>query len=129
MKKKLTNNQKIVSLDNTPFTSRFYKNGNIHVQLCHPHAQLPERAHVSDIGFDLTLISRVDGKTEDTVHDVTVFDTGIKIQPPPGHYVEILPRSSLYKEGYMLVNSVGVIDPEYEGDLMVALSNSVMEMI
>ena len=36
--------------------------------------------------------------------------------------MEIVPRSSLSKSGYILANSVGIIDNSYRGNLMVALT-------
>lgn len=56
---------------------------------------------------------------------VAVYDTGIKVKPPPGYYCEILPRSSMSKLGVMLLNSVGVIDPTYRGTLKVCLAGCV----
>jgi dUTP pyrophosphatase len=80
-------------------------------------AVIPTRAHPSDIGYDLTAISMYK-KISD---NITLFDTGIRISPPEGYYVEILPRSSMSKTGYMLANSVGTIDPTYTGTLKIAL--------
>lgn len=79
-------------------------------------AVTPTRAHVTDIGVDLTAI-----KVEKTYGDVVLFNTGLQVMPPEGYYTEIVPRSSLSKTGYMLANSVGIIDPSYRGDLMIAL--------
>lgn len=80
-------------------------------------AVTPTKAHSSDIGYDLTVID-VFKKISDRI---TLFETGIAISPPNGYYLEILPRSSLSKTGYMLANSVGIIDPDYTATLKVAL--------
>jgi len=91
---------------------------NIQIKLVDTDAKMPSKAHPSDIGFDLTAIKvykKIDEKT-------TLFDTGIKVIPPKGYYVEILPRSSISKTGYILSNSVGVIDPHYTGNLLIALT-------
>jgi len=82
------------------------------------NAYLPTKAHSSDVGFDLCAIS-VYKKLSDRT---TLFDTGIAVKPPKGYYTEILPRSSLSKTGYMLSNSVGIIDPDYRGSLLIALT-------
>jgi dUTP pyrophosphatase len=88
------------------------------VMKCDEKAILPSRATPFSVGYDLTAIS-VSKKFED---DMTVlYDTGIKVIPPEGYYIEILPRSSLSKTGYMLANSVGTIDPDYRGTLLIAL--------
>lgn len=80
-------------------------------------AVVPSKAHPSDIGYDLTAIG-IFKKISDRI---TLFETGIAVSPPEGYYIEIVPRSSMSKTGYMLANSVGTIDPEYTGTLKVAL--------
>ena len=80
-------------------------------------AVIPTKAHPSDIGYDLTTID-VFRKLS---HRITLFETGISMLPPDGYYIEIVPRSSMSKTGYMLANSVGTIDPSYTGTLKVAL--------
>lgn len=81
-------------------------------------AVLPYKTHSSDVGYDLTLLR--EHKVLSPV--CTLYDTGIRIQSmPPGLYVEIVPRSSLSKSGYMLANSIGIIDPSYRNNLYVAL--------
>jgi dUTP pyrophosphatase len=71
---------------------------------------------VSDSGYDLTIIRRV--KQHGLVE---FFDTGIKVQPAFGWYFDVVARSSLSKTGYMMANSVGVIDRTYTGTIIIAL--------
>lgn len=80
-------------------------------------AVTPTKGESLSMGYDLTAI-RVDKKIGDRI---TIYGTGIVVQPPEGYYTEIFPRSSLSKTGYMLCNSVGVIDPSYTGELLLAL--------
>ena len=80
-------------------------------------AIVPSRAHPSDIGLDLTAI----GKEKVYDNGVILYDTKISVQPPTGYYLEILPRSSMSKTGWMLANSVGTLDPNYTGNLYIAL--------
>ena len=80
-------------------------------------AVVPTKAHPSDIGYDLTAI----GVYKQISESITLFETGIRVSPPEGYYLEILPRSSMSKTGYMLANSVGTIDPTYTGTLKIAL--------
>lgn len=82
------------------------------------NAIIPSRAHPLDIGLDLTAINK--HKTLD--NGVIMYDTGIAVKPPEGYYVEILPRSSISKTGWMLANSVGTVDPNYTGNLYIALA-------
>ncbi len=77
----------------------------------------PSKAHKSDSGYDLTIIDIVKdyGKTK-------LYGTGVKIQPPKGVYFDMVARSSISKLGYIVTNSIGIIDNQYRGELMVALT-------
>lgn len=83
----------------------------------HPDAVTPTKAHETDIGYDLTSIGVWKVLSDKTI----IYETGISIKPPTGMYIEILPRSSITKTGYILANSVGVIDPDYNGSLKIAV--------
>jgi deoxyuridine 5'-triphosphate nucleotidohydrolase len=83
-----------------------------------PDAVTPTRAHPSDVGYDLTAISVFKTLSPCT----TLYETGIVVTPPEGYYVEIVPRSSISKTGYVLSNSVGIIDPSYTGSLKIAVT-------
>lgn len=83
---------------------------------CSPDAVLPTKAHPTDAGFDVT-VTRVierDGPR-------ALYGTGIKVAAPPGMYFTLNARSSLGKLGYMLANSVGIIDESYRGEIMLSL--------
>ncbi len=81
-------------------------------------AVVPTKGTPYAVGYDLTAISVYKKLSEKT----TLYDTGIKVQPPQGYYTEILPRSSITKTGYCLSNSVGTIDSDYRGTLLIALT-------
>jgi dUTP pyrophosphatase len=81
-------------------------------------AVTPSRATSGSVGYDLTAISLFK-KVSDTTY---LYDTGLQIAPPKGYYTEIVPRSSLIKTGYMLANSIGIIDNDYRGNLLIALN-------
>ena len=97
------------------------------VKLSHPQAVYPTKAHETDVGYDLTIIAKDTKISEMT----TMYETGVCILPAENisyntdvlkYYIEIVPRSSLVKSGYILSNSVGVIDPDYQGTLKVVLT-------
>jgi dUTP pyrophosphatase len=90
---------------------------NVNFVLNDERAIVLTKAHEDDVGFDLTAIKVY--KILD--NGVYLFDTGISVSPPAGYYCEILPRSSISKTGWMLANSVGIIDPNYTGNLLIAL--------
>lgn len=86
-------------------------------RLVNENALVPEQFRVSDVGFDLSVISKV----RDLGSNMALYDTGIQVTPPHGFYLEVIPRSSISKSGYMMLNSIGVIDPAYTGSIMIAL--------
>lgn len=80
-------------------------------------AVLPKKAGTNEVGYDLTIIEKVKDIDAYTV----MYDTGIIIKPPDGYYTEIVPRSSIVKSGWILANSIGIIDPTYRDTLRVVL--------
>jgi dUTP pyrophosphatase len=86
------------------------------VKILDDRAVLPKRAHESDTGYDIKLID-----VHKIVGDVIFFKTGLSLQPPKGHYFEIVPRSSISKLPLELANSIGIVDEHYRGELIVAV--------
>lgn len=80
-------------------------------------AVIPTKAHSSDAGYDLTIVSVY----KEIAQNLVLYDTGIKVEPSEGLYTEIYARSSLMKIGYMLANNVGIIDNSYRGNILIAL--------
>ncbi len=76
----------------------------------------PFKKRISDSGWDLYLTKLI--KKENNIY---FFDTDIRIRPPKGFYFELVPRSSIFKSGFMLANSVGIIDMTYRGTIKVPL--------
>jgi len=79
-------------------------------------AVMPTKAHPEDTGYDLTLISLVKDNG-----GICMFDTGVSVKPPAGYYIDVVPRSSFSKTGYMFSNSVGVIDSTYRGTIKIMI--------
>jgi len=97
---------------------------NLPVRLLHPAAQLPRRAHPGDAGADLFSVEEVVIPAGDR-RDV---GTGIALAIPSGYAGFVQPRSGLaFKHGIMVVNSPGLIDAGYRGEVRVALYNSGRE--
>jgi deoxyuridine 5'-triphosphate nucleotidohydrolase len=88
-----------------------------YVKMCE-QAVTPTKANYSDVGYDITVI----GEHKKLCGSTSLYKTGIKLDIPLGYYVELAPRSSLSKSGYMLANSIGIIDCSYTGELLVALA-------
>ncbi|MEZ5099439.1 MAG: dUTP diphosphatase [Thermoleophilia bacterium] len=89
-----------------------------------PDARLPTRAYAGDAGLDLTTCERV----ELAPGERAVVPTGIAVAIPEGHAGFVQPRSGLAaRHGIALVNSPGLIDAGYRGELRVVLLNTDRE--
>ena len=83
-----------------------------------PTAEMPTRAHPTDAGLDLHAAEAaiLEPLTP------TLVPTGIAVAVPDGHVGYLHVRSSLAaKRWIMLANGVGVIDPDYRGEILVPL--------
>jgi dUTP pyrophosphatase len=89
-----------------------------------PEAVLPERAYAGDAGFDLSACERVVlGPGERAV-----VGTGLAIALPAGYAAFVQPRSGLAaRNGITIVNSPGLVDAGYRGEIMVVLQNTDRE--
>lgn len=84
-------------------------------------ATLPTRAHDSDAGLDLYAAESARISPGGRVS----VGTGLAVQVPEGLAGLVLPRSGLaLKHGVALVNSPGLIDPGYRGEVRVLLLNT-----
>ena len=90
----------------------------VHFEIVDKNAVIPTKGTPFSVGYDLTVIKVFKKISEKT----TLYDTGIKVQPEKGFYTEIIPRSSIIKTGYILSNSIGVIDSDYTGTLLICLT-------
>lgn len=89
-----------------------------------PEAQLPGRAYDGDAGLDLATAERVELRPGERA----VAPTGIAIAIPEGYAGFIQPRSGLAaRHGIAVVNSPGLIDPGYRGEIRVVLLNTDRE--
>lgn len=92
----------------------------LRVRRLRPEARLPTRAHPGDAGLDLHAVEAVvlDPGARSRVA------TGIAIEVPDGHAGWVVPRSGLAdRHGIGLVNSPGLIDSGYRGEISVLLVN------
>ena len=55
---------------------------------------------------------------------VKPIKTGVSFEVPDGHVLKVYPRSGLsFKNGVRLANCTAIIDSDYRGELMVALTS------
>lgn len=94
----------------------------VDVQRLDPEMPLPAYAHPGDAGIDLhareSIVIRSGGGR-------VLMPTGIAIAIPLGWAGFVLPRSGLaLNHGLSVVNSPGLIDSAYRGELKVVLTNT-----
>jgi deoxyuridine 5'-triphosphate nucleotidohydrolase len=92
------------------------KIGPIEIQRTRQNAILPYKVRASDVGYDLTVIEKI--KSTDCVD---FYTTGLKMRPDFGWFGMVVPRSSITKTGYIMANSVGILDRTYLGEIIIAL--------
>ncbi len=87
-----------------------------------PELPLPTYAHPGDAGLDLRARENAVGPA---CGGRTLMPTGIAIAVPAGHAAFVLPRSGLaLRHGIGVVNSPGLIDAAYRGEVKVVLLNT-----
>ena len=94
------------------------------VKRLHDGATLPTRAYDGDAGLDLAACERV----ELPPGGRAVVGTGLTVAIPDGHAGFVQPRSGLAaRHGIAVLNSPGLIDAGYRGELKVVLLNTDRE--
>ena len=86
-----------------------------------PDAVLPERAYRGDAGLDLSACERI----ELPPGERALVGTGLAVAIPDGHAGFVQPRSGLAsRHGITIVNTPGLVDSGYRGELRVVLLNT-----
>jgi dUTP pyrophosphatase len=95
-----------------------YEQVQLKIKRLHPDAIIPTYAHATDSGFDLHAIEDVIIQPGETA----LIRTGLAIQIPPGHEIQIRPRSGITSKTKLRVQ-FGTVDEGYTGELKVAVDN------
>ena len=86
-----------------------------------PEAVVPRRAYSGDAGMDLSSCERI----ELAPGERALVPTGLAIAIPEGYAGFVQPRSGLAaKHGISIVNTPGLVDSGYRGELLVNLVNT-----
>jgi dUTP diphosphatase len=97
------------------------RTGELRFVKLNEEATLPTRAHDNDAGLDLHAAESARLAPGARVS----VGTGLAVQIPEGVGGLVLPRSGMaIKHGVTLVNSPGLIDPGYRGEVRVLLLNT-----
>ena len=86
----------------------------VKIKKLHKDAVIPKYETAGSAGMDLTATTK---KYDE--HSNIVYGTGLAIQIPDGYYADLRPRSSISKYDLVLANSVGTIDSDYRGELIL----------
>ena len=87
------------------------------------NSKLPSRSHITDAGMDLFYCPEGDIKFT-TLHpgDSKLFPTGLKIQVPSDHMLQIMNKSGIASKRSLVVGAC-VVDEGYTGEVFVNLHN------
>ncbi len=94
---------------------------DVGIRRLRPDAVIPSQAYEGDAGLDLSACERV------TLEPGTraVVPTGVAVEIPDGYAGFVQPRSGLAaRHGIGIVNSPGLIDSGYRGEICVVLVNT-----
>ena len=96
----------------------------LRVQRLRDDAVLPSRTHSGDAGLDLSACEEV----RIPAGERAAVGTGLAVEIPEGHAGLVVPRSGLaLRHGLSIVNTPGVIDSGYRGEVRVILLNTDRE--
>jgi dUTP pyrophosphatase len=91
------------------------------VQRLREDAVVPDRAYAGDAGLDLSACERVELRPGERA----LVGTGLAVAIPEGYAGFVQPRSGLAaRNGLTVVNSPGLVDSGYRGELRVVLLNT-----
>jgi dUTP pyrophosphatase len=94
------------------------------IQRLRPEAVVPARAYAGDAGLDLAACERLVLAPGERA----MVGTGLAIAIPDGHAGFVQPRSGLAaKHGITIVNTPGLVDSGYRGELKIILLNTGRE--
>lgn len=83
-----------------------------------PDVPLPARATTGSACYDLRAAESV----QLVAGQITLVRTGLRMQAPPGTFIEVRPRSGLGAKGVVMANAPGTIDRDYSGEVKVPLT-------
>lgn len=94
----------------------------IKIQKLNPNAVIP--TYGSDYAAGADLYACMEEPVTIAPNETVMIHTGLAMEIPEGYAGLIYPRSGLStKRGLAPANKVGVVDPDYRGEFMVALHN------
>ena len=97
------------------------------VRLPHAHG-LPLPSYATEGAAGMDLLAAVSEPLVIAPGAPALVPTGLRMALPPGHELQVRPRSGLaLRHGIVLPNSPGTIDEDYRGELQVIVLNAGAE--
>lgn len=97
------------------------------IKLLHPNTKIPTKANETDSCYDVVAVGREALYIEDAVYGYK-YHLGFALDLPPNTELQIRPRSSIYKTGLVLSNSIGTGDEGYTGEYSIVFYHVVPEL-
>jgi dUTP pyrophosphatase len=91
----------------------------VNIKLMDETVLLPQKAHEHDACWDIRSYEDIILKPFEPVK----IETGLAFEIPNDYFLRIFSRSGLSSQGIILLNSVGIIDPNYRGYIKIPLMN------
>ena len=92
------------------------------------NAVLPQKAHKSDAGFDLT-VSRITTELNEVGELIIVYHTDLCMEIPEGYFGALFSRSSVSRKPLSQTNAVGVVGSGYRGEIVAKFRSTVPAVV
>ena len=99
--------------ESTPF--------NVKTILPNAEALFKKNDNCNEVCWEVTLVERSGGRTEDDVGEINEFNTGLCFNLPTHYHAQVTGSKELLQAGYMLANSPIVIGPNDNNQLVLPL--------
>lgn len=96
----------------------------VKIKKLNPNAVIPEYKTVGSAGMDIVPVDLEYNESK----DLWIYHTGLAFKLPTGYAMFIFPRSSNTKTDGYLPNSVGILDSDYVGELLICYKNRDKDM-
>lgn len=101
---------------------------NVGIQLLHPNARIPQKAHLTDAFYDVWAVNMEYIDDPSIIGCRIRYGLGFALDVPPGHDIEVRARSSVNKTGLILANGVGTGDEAHITEYSVVFYHLVKHL-
>ena len=101
---------------------KLFNENIVRVHRTHDRAKLPTRAHITDAGVDFFYCPKDNSCITLEPGESSLFQTGVKMEVPSGHMLQIMNKSGIASKRSLLVGAC-VVDEGYTGEIFVNLHN------